>query len=120
MTWTASVRAKVTKADQFLAAAECMRTFDAYDATVSLAVSAAINASDAIILDRTDQMPSGNDHEQAVTMLRKATDRDTSTQLQFVLGLKNKAQYAVQGCTATEADAAIKRAVRLVNKSKGV
>lgn len=119
MTANDIVRAKVAKAKDFLAAAEIMRELDAYDAAVSLAVSAAIHASDALVLDFSGIMPSGQDHHSAIALLKSATDRDTGRQLDYVLNLKSKAQYAVQRCTASEAAEVLKRAKRLVEKSKG-
>lgn len=113
------VRAKVAKAKDFLAAAEIMEDIDAYDAAVSLAISAAINASDALVLDFSGSMPSGQDHHGAIALLKRATDRDTARQLDYVLNLKSKAQYAVQRCTAVEAAEVLKRAKRLVTKSRG-
>ena len=100
-------------------AAELMLELEAYDAVVSLAASAAINASDALILDFSETMPSGKDHHGAIALLKRATDRDTARQLEYVLNLKPKAQYAVSGCTVIEATEALKRAKRLVTKSKG-
>jgi len=113
------VRAKVAKAKDFLAGAEIMLDLRAYDAAVSLAISAAINASDALVLDFENILPSGKDHHRAIALLKSATDRDTGRQLEYVLNLKSKAQYAVQRCTASEAEEVLKRAKRLVGKSKG-
>jgi uncharacterized protein (UPF0332 family) len=113
------VRLKVAKAREFLAAAEIMEQMRAFDAAVSLAVSAGINASDALILDFTGTIPSGQDHRGAIPLLKRAADRDTARQLEYLLNLKSKAQYAVQTCTEIEAAEVLKRARRLVDKSKG-
>lgn len=114
------VQTKIRKAEEFLASAELVRDLGAFDATVSLGSSAAINASDALIVGSAGRLPSVREHSEAVTLLRRATDRDTAAQLLFVLGLKNKAQYELRRCTSIEADAVLKRATRLVNKSKGI
>lgn len=110
----------MAKSEEFLLAAELMLDEKLFDVATSLAVSAAINASDAIILEKTGSIPSGPDHNQAVIMLRKATDLATARQLQSAIGLKDKAQYRIARCTRADADSAVKAARRLLNKSKGI
>jgi uncharacterized protein (UPF0332 family) len=115
----AAVNAKLAKAEEFLSMAEIAHELGAFDAATSLAVSAAISASDSIIVASGGVVPSGQDHSQAVTILRRVADQQTSRHLVRALGLKNKAQYDLQRCTQSDADDAIRAADRLLSKSKG-
>lgn len=109
-------RGKLAKAKVFLLAAELLDGTGLYDAIVSLSVSAAINASDGLIAARGFPVPSGQDHNMAVSVLRRSGGGEAANQLQRVLGLKNRAQYSVPNCTAADADTAFKCATRLVDK----
>ncbi|WP_314140585.1 HEPN domain-containing protein [uncultured Plantibacter sp.] len=109
---------KLRKAEEFLISAELMQECGSLNAAVSLAVSASINASDAIIFGVSGRLPSGVDHNSAVTALKKASDASAWIQLQRALNLKNKAQYSAVSCTSTDAENAIKAAQRLVEKAR--
>lgn len=111
-------RAKIAKAEQFLEAALLMEEYELYDASVSLAVSAAINASDALIYDATQSLPSGSDHSAAVGLLRRSVDRQSSIHLSRALSFKNPAQYSINRCSLSDSQSALKCAIRLVEKSK--
>ena len=99
--------------------AELSLDADAYDAATSLAVSAAINAADALVLLAGEVPPRGMDHSQATTVLRKTVGGDASRQLAKALSRKSKAQYDLKRCTKVDAEDTIKAASRLLTKSKG-
>lgn len=114
-----AVALKIAKAEEFLLSGELALEIDAFDSATSLAVSAAINASDALIIAAGQPLPRGRDHGQAVTILRHASDLPTSRQLGRALQLKNKAQYDLNRCTRADAEDAIKVAERLIAKARG-
>lgn len=116
----AAAQTKLDKAAEFLLSAELIREAECFDAAVSLAVSAAINASDAAIVLCGGQIPRGSSHDAAVTVLRKSVDEVAARQLARVLSFKNKAQYDVKRCTRADAEDAIRAAERVLSKSKGL
>lgn len=93
---------------------------DAHDAACSLAASAGVNATNALLIQIGVKPPNGSDHYSAVTALRQRGQREASVQLASLLGLKHRSQYETSRCTAADADRAIKLAERIVNKSKGM
>lgn len=99
--------------------AELLMDVQTYDAIVSLCASAAINASDALLVGSGGALRSRADHHEAVTALRRLVGEDAARQLQAVLRVKNKAQYEPRRCNAADASMALKRASRLVNLAKG-
>lgn len=112
-----AVRGKIAKAEEFMLVSEFAMELAAYDATVSLAVSAGINASDAIILANGGVPPNASDHQQSARTLRRI-DTAAAAQLTRVLNLKHKAQYSLQRCTRANAEDAIRASSRLIEKSK--
>lgn len=94
-----------------------------FDASVSLAVSAAINAADVLCLAATGNYPSGQNHDRAPVLLKMAGLSIEGSQLTRVLGVKTKAQYSPARCTEKDATEAVKSAQRLVQsatrKAKG-
>jgi hypothetical protein len=112
------VRIKLTKAKEFLDMAELAADGPYLDAATSLAVSAAINASDALLALTIGVMPTGESHMDAVTILRKAGLRRASSHLARALALKHKAQYSARRCTANEAEDATKQATRLLAEAQ--
>lgn len=87
----------------------------AYDASTSLAVSAAVNAADAILLIDVGGYSQAEEHAQAVSRLRSAGRSQAARHLGMVLALKNKAQYEPRRCTARDATEAFKHSQRLVD-----
>ncbi len=87
------------------------------DASVSLAVSAAINAADVLCLARTGNYPSGQNHDRAPILLKKAGLSIEASQLTRVLGVKTKAQYSPARCTVADATEAVKSAQRLLRSA---
>lgn len=88
-----------------------------YDAAASLAVSAAISASDALCALK-GVLPPYENHEDAVRSLRRQGFDQASTTLGRVLAIKHKAQYSPMRVSRSEADSAIKRAERLLELAK--
>ncbi|WP_456285852.1 HEPN domain-containing protein [Microbacterium sp. JZ70] len=120
MDLSAAVRLKLDKADEFLLMAELALETDSFDAAVSLAVSASINASDALIMRTGGAIPRGPAHDTAVTTLRRLVDRHASQQLARALNFKNKSQYDLKRCTRADAEEVLRAAERLISKGKGL
>lgn len=91
---------------------------ESWDACVSLSVSAGVNASDAVLLQRIGTIVAGDSHEEAVRVLRKNSEGNVANQLARLLSVKHKAQYSALRCTAAEADAAYKRGERILEMAK--
>ncbi|MDO4027059.1 HEPN domain-containing protein [Clavibacter michiganensis] len=113
------VASKIQKAREFLEAASLLAD-SSHNASVSLSASAAINASDALILFNTGSYPTGSEHTRAVTVLRKVVDNNAAIQLSRALLYKTKAQYALGTCSLAEAESALKSAERLVQKCENL
>lgn len=107
---------KIDKTNGFLDAATLLMGEVVHDAVVSLCVSDAINASDALIVGQSGSFPSGPDHGSAVTILRRMNEDAASRQLATALALKNKAQYLATAASQKDEEAAFKAASRLVDK----
>lgn len=110
------VRSKIDKSKEFMEMAE-LAAGGLYDASVSLAVSAAINASDSLCVLKTGTYPSGSSHGDAVRILKRSGLSSESGHLIAVLSRKDKAQYSVRRCTATECDDTLKHAQRLLERA---
>jgi hypothetical protein len=87
---------------------------ECYDAAVSLAVSSGVNSSDALCVARLGRVPSGQDHNDTVRLMRKSCLDQASIFLGRLLAVKSKAQYSIARCTRTDAEAAVKRAERML------
>lgn len=114
----AMIELHLAKAMEFLQAAQFCFDLELWDAAASNAVSAAINASDALILKGGGTVPRGQDHSEAATVLKRVVDAETARQLKRVLSHKNRAQYGSARSTVAQADEAIRMADRLVDKAK--
>lgn len=114
------VAARRAKAEEFLSVAELALDLEAWSAATSLAASAATQASDVLQLLAGLRPPKGRDHHLALKPLRMAAGQTSSQQFGFILGLKSAAQYDSQATSESDAREAIKRATRLVQKSKGI
>ena len=66
------VRAYAGKADEYASAAESEIDQGPFIAATSLAIHAAINAADAVCGARLGHRASGEDHDQALVLLRQA------------------------------------------------
>jgi HEPN domain-containing protein len=106
---------KLRKAAQFLEVADVALSCHLYDPCVSLAVSAAINASDALCIQILGDYSRGENHESAMDFLRRCGQpgQAVSRQLAPILQLKNIAQYSTKSCTQRDADNAYRRAKKI-------
>lgn len=111
------VTLKLAKSAEFLLGAEVLEA-DMFDAAVSLAASAAVNAADVIQLLAAGEIRQGRDHTQAVGTLRKAGQVRAASNLSYCLSVKQKAQYASKRCTAVESRTAVLRAQRILSRAR--
>lgn len=93
----ARVRAgRLAKARQFLQVADDARELaedrSVADAAVTLYIHAGIAAADAICAAALQRHAKGENHQQAVSLLA-SVDREASTRLRLLLGLKTRAGY---------------------------
>lgn len=108
---------KVAKATEFQKMAEVALTGGCYDCAASLAVSAGVNAIDALCLHVFGRYSKAQGHEDAVVLVSKAgvTGRTAATPFRRLLSIKNKSQYLNARCSAQEATEAVKRASRILD-----
>jgi hypothetical protein len=109
-----AVALKLEKAAEFLLMAEFALEGGCFDAATSLAVTSGINSGDVLCLSRLKALPSGQDHGDTVRILRKNGFDQASMLLGRLLGVKSKAQYSLGRCTRGDAEAAVKRADRIL------
>jgi hypothetical protein len=104
------------KAQEFLAAARAALDAGWHNAAASSAVTAGINAKDALCFALVGRSTAGDDHKFAVAEVRALgpAGREPAIALDRLLGLKDRAQYDRRSVTATDAQAAIRRAATLV------
>jgi hypothetical protein len=109
---SAQVRAgRLAKAKQFLAAADLIEPSEAddiADAYVTMCVHAGIAAADVICCARLGRHHEGDNHVEAVGLLKKAGYSDAAKRLNVLLGLKSKAGYTHLPSSAAD----VKRAGR--------
>ena len=112
----AQARAYVGKAQEYLAAAQSELSAGRAIAATSLAIHAGINAADAVSGLRTGRRAAGQDHDEALELLREAgkDGADVARDLGRLLALKTKAEYEPDGIPITEARRAVDRASRCV------
>lgn len=110
-------RAHLVKARQFLDAAELTFDTDLYDAAASSAVSAGINAKDAICLRLVGRTTKSEDHKRAVGELGRAgpAGKELESTFSRLLGLKTTAQYQARGISRGETVKAVEWATRMVD-----
>lgn len=110
-------RAHLVKARQFLDAAELTLDADLYDAAASSAVSAGINAKDAICLRLVGKTTKGEDHKRAVGELARAGQigKELESTFSRLLGLKTTAQYQAKAVARGDAVKAVEWATRMVD-----
>lgn len=92
------------------------------DSAANLAVSVAINASDAICCTRLGKRHRGADHAAAVALLKSVTPggRDMAKDLDRVLAKKYAAEYRQTPLSATDAKKVIGWARRLAASARSV
>ena len=109
---------RLGKARQFLLAAQLIKDFadegEVADAYVTLCVHAGIAAADVICCARLGRYAHGDDHAEAMALLRKAGALDAAKRLGVLLGLKTKAGYTYISSTKTDVTKASRAAEELV------
>lgn len=110
------VLAYIKKAEEYLAAATSELEAGRTIAATSLAIHAAINASDAVTGLRLGRRAAGEDHDQVVILLREAgkDGSEVAKNLARLLPLKTKAEYEPDEIPKSEAVRAVERASRCV------
>jgi hypothetical protein len=104
------------KASEFLEAARDALASGWSNAATSNAVSAGINAKDALCFILAGRSHAAEDHRAAIVELRRLGERgrDAAVQLDRLLALKDRAQYDRRDISDTDAKSAVRRAERLV------
>lgn len=121
---TPKAKAKVYlgKAEEFAAAARDDQAQERFDAAVSAAAHATINAADAACVWYLERRSAGASHDEALDLVREiddvtADERDrVARNLQALLDLKHKAEYADRTCTPAEAARATKAMERALGQ----
>ncbi|MGH9277504.1 MAG: HEPN domain-containing protein [Acidimicrobiales bacterium] len=112
----AQARAYVNKAEEYLAAASSELDAGRAIAATSLAIHAGINAADAVTGMRLGQRPAGQDHDEALVLLRTAGPDGTTVakELARLLPMKTRAEYDPDDIPKSDASRAVERARRIV------
>lgn len=118
----AQVRAYAGEAQEYADAASSELESERYIAATSLAVHAAINASDAVCGVRLGKRAAGEDHDQVLTLLKQAGPDGASVdkELRRLLPLKTKAEYEPDDIAAGVAKKAVERSHRCVTVAAAV
>jgi hypothetical protein len=118
----AQARSYLSKAEEYLAAAENELVEERGIAATSLAIHAAINAADAVCGVRLGKRAAGQDHDRAGELLEEA-GRDGAAlgkDLRRLLPMKTKAEYDPDGISLSAASKAVERAQRCVTVARRV
>ncbi|MBB5787573.1 hypothetical protein [Jiangella mangrovi] len=109
------------KAEGFLQAADDIDLLDdgeqLRDSVVTLYVHAGIAASDVICCARLGQHPIGDNHAEAIGLLKTA-DSGSSRHLAVLLSMKTKAGYSHLGASAADVKKAARAAAQLVESAR--
>lgn len=110
-------KAKLAKAQEFLAGAQDALAQGRSNVACSDAVTAAINANDALCLAFLQRYSTSQSHTEALRMAQQCgpTGRKVATLLERVLKAKDTAQYETTSIGHSEAATVIDRATRLVD-----
>jgi hypothetical protein len=110
----------LNKAQEFLDAARTALEAGWHNAAASSAVTAGINAKDALCFGTVGRSAASDDHRSAVAELRAigSTGKEPAIALDRLLGLKDRAQYDRRSVSLTEAQAAVRRASGLVEVAR--
>ena len=116
---------RLRKATEFLEAAELMRRHaredeDLADAFVTLCVHAGIAAADVLCCRSLGQHSQGDDHSEALALLRKVRPDGVqySNDLQALLSMKTRAAYDEEPVSSEQRSRALRRASRLVEAAR--
>jgi hypothetical protein len=115
-------RSYVAKADEYLDAAEHELRAGRAIAATSLAIHAGISAADAVCGFRLGRRAAGQDHDEALALLRTAgLDGETAAkELARLLPMKTRAEYEPDEIPKSDATKAADRARRIVTVARRV
>lgn len=118
----AQARAYVGKAEEYLAAAAAELDADRAIAASSLAIHAGINATDAVTGMRLGQRAAGQDHDEALVLVRAAGPDgvEVAKELGRLLPLKTRAEYEPDNIPKADAAKAVERARRVVEVARRI
>jgi hypothetical protein len=119
---TAQVRAHIGKAEEYLSAATAELDADRPIAATSLAIHAGINAADAVTGVRLGVRAAGQDHDEAIGLLRTAGPDGVTVakELGRLLPMKTRAEYEPDDIPKSDAARAVDRARRIVEVARRV
>jgi len=118
----AQARSYLAKAEEYLAAAENELEAERGIAATSLAIHAGINAADAVCGVRLGKRAAGQDHDQALALLKEAgrDGAELDKDLRRLLPMKTKAEYDPDNIPLSAASKAVGRAQRCVAVARRV
>lgn len=118
----AQVRAYVGKAEEYLSAATAELGADRSIAATSLAIHAGLNAADAVSGVRLGVRAAGQDHDEAIGLLRTAGSDGMAVAKEFgrLLPMKTRAEYEPDEILKSDAARAVERARRIVEVARRV
>jgi hypothetical protein len=110
----------VSKAEEYLSAANSELDAGRAIAATSLAIHAGINAADAVTGMRLGQRAAGRDHDEALVLLRTAGPDGTAVakELARLLPMKTRAEYEPDDLPKSDAARAVERARRIVDVAR--
>jgi hypothetical protein len=110
----------VRKAEEYLLAASSELDASRAIAATSLAIHAGINAADAVTGIRLGQRAAGQDHDEALVLLRTAGPDGTAVarDLARLLPMKTRAEYEPDDIPQSDASKAVERARRIVEVAR--
>ncbi len=108
---SAIIAGRLKKATEFLDAAGSLAD-DSPDAAMNLYVLSGIAAADVVCCIRLNEYATGENHTQAVSLLKQA-DETLDRDLLTLLNIKSKVAYTHQSATADERKKAKRAAERL-------
>ncbi|HVC99781.1 MAG TPA: hypothetical protein VNG93_01375 [Candidatus Dormibacteraeota bacterium] len=115
---------RLRKANEFYDAAQLIRRYATSDeelanAFVTLCIHAGIAAADVICCRALSKHAQGEDHKEAVGLLRSATPLTTlANDLDVLLGMKTRAGYGAESVTADDRKKAYRRATNLIERAR--
>ena len=121
----ATIAGRLRKAEQFLESAETIREFadeerEVADASVTLYVLAGVAAVDVICCVALGEHSQGEDHNQAIALLRRVRPNgdELAKVLSALLGMKTRAGYSHQAINTQDRKRAQRSAERLVREAR--
>jgi len=110
------------KAEEYVTAAAAELAAGRTIAATSLAVHAAINAMDALTGARVGRRAAGQNHDEALALLREAGPDGVSVakDLSRLLPIKTKVEYEPENVSRSVASKAVERARRCVDVARRV